>query len=338
MGVRRLSMAVIMFIAVVGAVFLAGEAPAATKMDFYLNWSTPYADHIAIYMAQKKGYFKAESLDVTIQFAKGSNACVKVIGAKGGDLALGIADSLAVLKGVIRGVPIKSIAAVYQSNPAAIISLKKTGIGSIRDLVGRSLADSPASTTYYFIKAGLAKAKLDFNQVRFLAVENKAKEALLLTGKTDAIGGMANGQAVNISEKGYPVNLITMQDMGIEGYGMCIIANRSILDQKEVLGQFMRAYVKGIRFQREHPDEAATLFQKEVPLKTLSMVKKKNRMDIKLMESEDALKNGFGHQTKAAWATLQDILYDNKVIEKKIDVDNYFTNEFIGTFARAAFK
>ncbi|MBW1999425.1 MAG: ABC transporter substrate-binding protein, partial [Deltaproteobacteria bacterium] len=208
----------------------------------------------------------------------------------------------------------------------------------IKDLVGRTLADSPASTTYYFIKAGLAKANLDFTQVKFLAVENKAKEALLLTGKTDAIGGMANGQAVNISEKGYPVDLITMKDMGIEGYGMCIIANRSILDKREVLGRFMRAYVKGIGFQREHPDEAAILFQKEVPLKTLSMVKKKNRMDIKLMESADALKNGFGHQTAVGWSTLQDILYDNKVIEKKIDVENFFTNEFIGDFAKAVFK
>ncbi|MBW1997458.1 MAG: ABC transporter substrate-binding protein, partial [Deltaproteobacteria bacterium] len=150
MRVKSLSIGVIMILAVMGVVFTAGEITAATKMDFYLNWSTPYADHIAVYMALKKEYFEEQGLDVTIQFAKGSNACVKVIGAKRGDLALGIADSLAVLKGVIRGVPIKSIAAVYQSNPAAIISLKKTGIRSIKDLVGRTLADSPASTTYYF--------------------------------------------------------------------------------------------------------------------------------------------------------------------------------------------
>jgi NitT/TauT family transport system substrate-binding protein len=327
----------IMILFTLGFIFSTAESSAAEKLDFYLNWSTPYADHIAVYVASKKGYFEEQGLDVKIQFARGSNACVKVIGAKKGNLALGIADSLAVLKGIIRGVPITSITAVYQSNPTAIISLKKNSLVSMNDLVGKSLADSPTSSTYYFIKAGLAKANLDFNQVKFLAVENKAKEALLMTGKTDAMGGMANGQAVNIMEKGFDVNLITMADMGIEGYGMCIIANRSILKEKAVLDKFMAAYAKAIRYQRENPDEAASLFQKEVPLKTLSIVKKKNRMDIKLMESDDALKNGFGHQTRAAWSNLQNILYDNKVIEKKIDAEQFFTNEFVKEAAKNVF-
>ena len=142
----------IMVLLTFGFIFVTAGPASAEKMEFYLNWSTPYADHIAIYMASKRGYFKEQGLDVKIQFAKGSNACVKVIGAKKGNLALGIADSLAVLKGVIRGVPITSISALYQSNPTAIISLKKNSLVSMADLVGKSLADSPTSSTYYFIK------------------------------------------------------------------------------------------------------------------------------------------------------------------------------------------
>lgn len=327
----------VIVILVFGLAFPATVISANTKMTFYLNFSTPYADHIAAYVAQEMGYYTEEGLDVTIQKTSGSNDCVKIIGARRGDLALGISDSLAVLKGIVRGIPIKSITALYQSNPTVIISLKKANIHSMKDLIGKKLADAPTSSTYYFIKAGLAKANIGFTQIKFLAVENRSKDAVLMTEKADAIGGMANGQAVNITAKGHELNLITMKDMGIKGYGMCIIANENMLKQEEVIRKFMAAYIRGIRFQREKPEEAAVLFQKEVPLRTLSIVREKNKMDIKLMESEDAFNNGFGHQTKEAWGTLQDILFENKVIDKKIDAGDYFTNTFVGKAAKALF-
>ena len=333
---KRLTVGILILVAI--CLIFPPQGKAETKMDFYLNWSTPYADHIAIFVALRKGYFKEQGLDVAIKNAKGSNACVKVIGARKDDLALGMADTLAILKAVGRGIPIKSISAVYQSNPTAIISLKKNNFNTINDLVGKSLADSPTSMTYYFIKAGLAKSNLDFNQIKFLAVENKAKDAMLMTGKADAIAGTANGQAVNIEAKGHAVNLITMQDLNIQAYGMCIIANDNMLKNKEVIEKFMNAYVKGIQFQRNNPQEASVLFQKEVPLKTLGIVSKKNTMNIKLMESKDALKNGFGHQTKEAWEILQNILYENKVVDQKIDAGKFFTNDFMVPDAKAVFK
>ena len=85
-----------------------------------------------------------------------------------------------------------------------------------------------------------------------MAVENKSKDAMLMTGKVDAIAGTANGQAVNIEAKGFEVNLITMQDLNIQAYGMCIIANDNMLKNKDVIEKFMKAYVKGIRFQRNN--------------------------------------------------------------------------------------
>lgn len=327
----------ILILAAICLIFPA-QGQAQTKMDFYLNWSTPYADHIAVFVALRNGYFKEQGLDVVIKNAKGSNACVKVVGARKDDLSLGMADTLAILKGVGRGIPVKSITAIYQSNPTAIISLKKNNFKTINDLVGKSLADSPTSMTYYFIKAGLAKSNLDFNQIKFLAVENKAKDAMLMTGKADAIAGTANGQAVNIEAKGHEVNLITMQDLNIQAYGMCIVANNNMLKNKEVIQKFMKAYVKGIKYQRSNPQEAAVLFQKEVPLKTLAIVSKKNTMNIRLMESKDALENGFGHQTKEAWEVLQDILYENKVVDQKIDAAKFFTNDFMVPEAKTVFK
>ena len=321
------------------AIWLASPAEAAeTKMTFYLNFSTPYGDHIAAYLALRNGYFKDQGLDVTIQTTGGSNDCVKVIGARKDDVALGVADSLAVLQGAARGIPLTSLSAVYQSNASCIISLKKKNIRAMKDLVGKTLADAPASTTYYFIKAGLAKANLDFNQVKFLAVENRAKDAILMTEKADAIGGMVNGQAVNIAEKGHEINLITTRDMGIQGYGICLIANNNFIKNDVLIHKFMEAYIKGIRFQREKPEEAAILFQKDVPLRTVANIREQNRMNVKLMESEDASQSGFGHQTEEAWNTLQDILYENKVIEKKTDVTKMFTNRFMIPATKEVFK
>ena len=274
-GVTKLIMC-LAIILVIGLTFTTNGLASETKVKFYVNWVYSYADHIALYVAKDKGFFKEQGLDITFEHVKGSNAVLKVIGAKKDDLAFGMAGALAVLQGVIRGIPIKSVTALYQANPTAIISLKKNNINSVEDLAGKSLADSPTSTTYYFIKAGIAKSGLDFDKVKFLAVENRAKESLLLVGKIDAMAGTANGQAVNIAAKGHEVNLITMQDLGIKGYGMCIVASNSMLKQKDTIDKFLNAYAKGILFQRNNPDAASEIFQKMVPERTLSIVKQKN--------------------------------------------------------------
>ena len=45
-----------------------GAAKAPTKVSVILDWY-PWSNHTGLYLAQSRGYFKAEGLDVTIQHA-----------------------------------------------------------------------------------------------------------------------------------------------------------------------------------------------------------------------------------------------------------------------------
>ena len=60
-------------------------------------------------------------------------------------------------------------------------------------------------------------------------------------------------------------------------------------------------------------------------------------LDVTLL-NQYALQNGFGHQTKEAWEILQNILYENKVVDLKIDAGKFFTNDFMVPEAKAVFK
>ena len=56
-----------------------------------------------------------------------------------GRAQLAYADAVAVSQLIAKGAPMKVVATVYQSNPNAVMALKKTGIKSVKDLAGKKV-------------------------------------------------------------------------------------------------------------------------------------------------------------------------------------------------------
>src|SRR5437762_13799016 len=109
-------------------------APADTPVTFQLNWMAggPNAGFAA---AVAEGYYKDAGLDVTLVQGNGSGNTAQLVA--NGRAQLAYADAVAVMQLIAKGAPMKVVSTVYQSNPNAVMSLKKTGIKSIKDLAGK---------------------------------------------------------------------------------------------------------------------------------------------------------------------------------------------------------
>ena len=111
----------------------AGFASAQTPVTFQLNWMAGGAN-AGFAAAVAEGYYKEVGLDVTLVQGNGSGNTAQLVA--NGRAGLAYADAVAVSQLIAKGAPMKVLATVYQSNPNAVMALKKANIKSVGDLKG----------------------------------------------------------------------------------------------------------------------------------------------------------------------------------------------------------
>ncbi|MEO6319225.1 MAG: ABC transporter substrate-binding protein [Polaromonas sp.] len=123
-------------------------AHAADKVTLQLKW-LPQAQFAGYYMAQAKGYYKAEGLDVTIKPGGPDISPVQVIAGNGADVVVNwMPDALAAREA---GVPLVNIAQVFNNSGLMLTCKKSSGVTSPKDLKGKTLGVWYGGNEYPFL-------------------------------------------------------------------------------------------------------------------------------------------------------------------------------------------
>ena len=96
-----------------------GAAHAADKVVFYTNWYAE-AEHGGFYQAVAEGIYKKYGLDVTISMGGPQVNVYQLALAGKADLAMGY--DIAKLNAVEEGLPLVTVAATFQRDPAVLIA------------------------------------------------------------------------------------------------------------------------------------------------------------------------------------------------------------------------
>ncbi|CAI4301627.1 CQI_4a_G0006690.mRNA.1.CDS.1 [Saccharomyces cerevisiae] len=95
------------------------------KITFLLNWQpTPY--HIPIFLAQTKGYFKEQGLDIAILEPTNPSDVTELIGS--GKVDMGLKAMIHTLAAKARGFPVTSVASLLDEPFTGVLYLKGSGI------------------------------------------------------------------------------------------------------------------------------------------------------------------------------------------------------------------
>jgi len=133
------------------AAVLATSAMAASaqeKVTVQLKW-LPQAQFAGYYVAQAKGYYKAEGLDVTIKAGGPDISPVQVIAGKGADVVVNwMPDALAAREA---GVPLVNIAQVFNRSGLMLTCKKSSGVSTPKDFKGKTLGVWFGGNEYPFL-------------------------------------------------------------------------------------------------------------------------------------------------------------------------------------------
>ena len=112
------------------------------KVSLLLDWFVN-PDHAAIIIAQQKGFFEKNNLEVEIMEPADPTMPPKLVAAKKADLAVDYQPQLQMQ--VAEGLPLVRIATLVNSPLNSLIVLKNSGINKIEDLKGKKVGTSVGS-------------------------------------------------------------------------------------------------------------------------------------------------------------------------------------------------
>lgn len=277
-------------------------------------------------LAQDKGYYKAEGLEVHFQIAKGGTDVAKQLGAGNADLGGGIGDTTIIVRP--NGIPVKSVAVLGGRSLMTVGVNADSGIDSPKDLKGKTITVlSLQDTTYYSLLGTLAAVNLTKNDVKIQPVGPVNVWKLLVARQADAMAAVPDWLA-SAESAGAKLKMFAAHEYFPSMPQAIIASDKMIATRPDVVRRFVRASLKGMQDIMANPDAAAEAYVKAVPANADHLPEMKRALHFYATMVYPGQKRP-GEMDEDRLAKLQDFYLAEKVIETKTPVKDLYTNEFV---------
>lgn len=303
------------------------NAEALKKITLCLDY-TPNTNHTGIFVAQEKGYFAEEGLEVTvIQPEEGTATELCATGKT--ELAIDFQDYLA--PSYIQGLGITAVAAIVNHNTAGILA-RSGELTTPKGLEGDNYATYMAPIELAMTDYLCRQAAGDPSTINYIqdyptnaaeALQNNVFDSLCIYYAWDGINAEMTGDFDFVYYKDYaPV---------FDYYSPVFIANNDFLqNEPETAKAALRALKKGYQYAIDNPDEAAEILIKSDETGALNgreAFVKKSQAWISQQYIADGKQ--WGYIDPARWDNFYQWCYENGAIETEIPAGTGFSNDYL---------
>ncbi len=277
--------------------FAATNASAeTTNVKIMMDWVIG-STHAPFFIAQDKGYFRANGVTVDAIDA-GRGATNVAVTVAGGAYQFGWVDlpSMILFNAQNPASPLIAVYMSFDETPACIVTLQSNGIKTPKDLDGKRLAGGPGTATHDTISVLLEAAGAQDVRITWLAVSPQLFAPMLLRGEADGIGAFDNAQVpalVGLGVKREQIGLIRYSDFGADLYGLALVTTKRFADENP---SSVRGVVSGLNRGTKDaiaaPEAALALMTKRDPL--LNADAERVRLEIALGHTNTAYVGAHG--------------------------------------------
>jgi NitT/TauT family transport system substrate-binding protein len=316
--------------------FSSAPAPALaqTAVKFTLDWKFegPAAGFL---LAQDKGYFKAEGLDVTIDTGNGSVEAIPRVATGAYQMGFGDINSLIKFLDEDPNQKIRAAMMIYERPTFAVVGRKSLGITTDpKSLEGKKLGAPPPDGAFAQWKAFKQVAKIDDSKITIESIGFPVREPMLAQGKVDAVFGFAFSVILNLKAQGIKdddIATILMAENGLNLYGNAVLINTDFAAKNPAAVKgVLKALAKGFADAVAKPEEgvAAVLKRNETLNKDIELerLKMANAMNIK---TPYVVANGLGGIDPARLTASIDTLKVSMGLKGNVKADQVFDASFL---------
>lgn len=305
---------------------LAAQAQALQEVTYLLPAVGTLPAFGPWMLAQAKGYYKAEGLDVKFVAGRGGVDVAKQVGAGNAVIGGAIGDTPIIARA--QGIPVKAVAVLGSGSLMQLVSNKEDRIESPRELKGKTVTViSYTDTGYYALLGMLSKAGLTKNDVNIQAAGPAGVWQQFAAKKASAMAAVPDW-TVSAMEAGVQVDIIPA-DVYFKSMAQAIVASDDTIQKNpQLIQKLVRATLKGMRDIMANPKEAAKVYVEHVPA---------HKGKEASIEKTFALYNKYvyanqkvpGLMDEARLAELQKFYVGNGVVPAAAPLKDLYTNQFV---------
>jgi ABC-type nitrate/sulfonate/bicarbonate transport system substrate-binding protein len=304
----------------------ASEAalPEIKKLTFMAGFKAQAnLPFVGAYVAQEKGYFAQQRLEVDIKHAQSGEHLQLTLA---GEVNVTTANGASVLKRNAQNLNVVSLALIGQRSEQGFAVLDTSPIRNVRDWEGKTLGykgSVPAEFLAITRANGVDPAKVNQVSVGF-------DPRILSEGRVDILPVFFSNEPGVLAAQGVKTRVFDPNDYGIESLGLTYISTgEQIAKDPDRLLRFLRAALYAIEYADKNRDEAVDIVLKHAPQEDRAHQKFMLETELARMKSDVSSRNGIGWQTREQWLRNHDVLLEFKGIEKAIDVAPIYTDQFL---------
>ena len=331
---RRLFLSLLVAVVGLGALVASAGARPDTRAVDAIDYATSFGNFgrdAYVYVAIEKGYFRQADLELTVTSGPGSVDNMKFVAAGRLDYAPVDIGALVVTR-ANENVPVKTVSVVHQNTMSAILSLQESGIARPQDLVGKTLADSPASTVRVLFPLYAKKAGIDASRVAWRDAAPPALPALLASKQVDGIGQFVVGRPLIATAAGKPVAALRYSDFmpGLLGIGI-IASDDKIRSNPGEVRRFVRAINRGLKYAIDNPVEAGRILKRYQPLVNEDVAVRELKTMKFFVETRGVRTHGVGYIDIQKMKSTTSVIVNGFQLQGKIGYRDIYAPGFVKT-------
>lgn len=302
------------------------DSNGQVKVDIVLDW-TPNTNHTGLYVAQAKGFFEEQGIEIVIMQPPEGGA-EAIVGGAGAEFGIGFQDYLAPNYASNTPMPITAVAAIIQHNTSGIISLKENGIDTPAKLSGHNYATWNMPIELAIIKKVVEDDGGNFEDIT-LVPSTVTDVITALQTDIDSVWIYYAWDGIATKVKGLETNYLNFADYGkeLDFYSPVLFVNDDYAaSNPETVKKVLSAVKKGYEYAIENPEESAQILLEAAPELDPEIV----------LESQKWLANQYiadapkwGYIDEERWDAFYSWLFENNLIEREIPKGVGFTNEYL---------
>ena len=325
---------------------LTAYAPVTTaqsKIKMVLNWKYQ-GPQAWFFIAQDKGYFKAEGLDVEIDQGEGSAA--SIIKVANGSYNVGFGDINALVE-IVSKKPADAPLAVfmmYNVPPFTIAVKKDSPIKTPKDLEGKTIGGPANDGALKLFPAFAKAAKIDASKVKITNMTPNLREQMLKQGQVDAVFGYIN--TIWFSAKAFGMDpdrdlrFINYGDHGLDLYSNAIVVSRQLAkDNPNAVRGLLKALNRAIGDTLANPEAAMDTVLKREPLVKRDIEKERLIATIKEeMSAPEIARIGLGDVTDERLEKTINVVVEANGLTRRPGKEEVFSRAFLPPRAERSSK
>jgi ABC-type nitrate/sulfonate/bicarbonate transport system substrate-binding protein len=267
-------------------------------LSYRLSW-IKNVEFAGSYIADTKGYYKAQGFSSVNLIAGGASATPMEADVSTGKALFGVSAPDITGAAIVKGAPLKIIGAQYQKNPFAVMSMTKAPIKTAKDMYGKKIGVQVANTSVWssFIKA----AGLDASKIKVVPVQFDPTP--LTQGAVDGWFSFITNEPNELRSKGFDVTTFLLADQGYPLVSETYFTTTSTISSKpHVVAAFLKAEIAGWKDNLTDPTLGASLtvntYGKSLGL-TIPEQTLESKSENELILTADTTKNGLFTVTPA---------------------------------------